>query len=585
MKKTDAKPIDDKDLPVYIADELDPDSPNIEAAIISEAADAATGKPPESAIRKAITGAFDACGPTWLTGWMFDPEHPEQACNLVILADGVVVGRGRAELYRRDLEGAGIGDGKHAFKILIPLALFDGVSRQVEIREESTNQLLAGSPQEFSGIYTHFNQINLNGAGIQGSFSLIHEELTVDKVLMFEHGEVVAEGDCWVKTSESQWKEFYVPIPHDLFDGLPHSFAFRSADTEVYLGAWVGILPYSLTPENALLKYARQGMKAAVSNLAGFRYEALTQSIRKLSQHKTFDPEFDLSHTITQLYGAHQTLVKGPNESDKQFLPLTFPKHSLPKVSVVIPVHNKFYVTYHCLASLLVAPNNVTFEVIVVDDGSEDETINIPKLIDGVQYHRHDEAQGFIRACNFGASFANAEYVVLLNNDTEVTCGWLDELLATFEHFDHVGMAGAKLLYPDGRLQEAGGVVWSNANPWNYGRGANPQDPRYCYARQTDYLSGACIMLPTKLWNDIGGFSERYLPAYFEDTDLAFQVRARGFKTVYAPLSQVIHFEGVSNGVSITSGIKRFQEINRPKFKSQWGSVCRETVKKGLTSN
>src|SRR3546814_19227182 len=77
----------------------------------------------------------------------------------------------------------------------------------------------------------------------------------------------------------------------------------------------------------------------------------------------------------------------------------------------------------------------------------------------------------------------------MLNNDTEVTRHWLDELLWTFEHFDGVGMVGAKLIYPNGRLQEAGGIVWNTGDPWNYGRNANPHDPRFNYARQTDYLS------------------------------------------------------------------------------------------------
>ena len=142
-------------------------------------------------------------------------------------------------------------------------------------------------------------------------------------------------------------------------------------------------------------------------------------------------------------------------------------------------------------------------------------------------------------------------------------------------------MAGAKLLYPDGTLQEAGGVVWNTANPWNYGRQANPYDPRFCYARQTDYLSGACVMLPLSLWQEIGGFSETYVPAYFEDTDLAFQVRDRGYKTVYVPFSQVIHYEGISNGISVESGIKRFQEVNRPKFKARWGAACRNNGEEG----
>jgi len=163
----------------------------------------------------------------------------------------------------------------------------------------------------------------------------------------------------------------------------------------------------------------------------------------------------------------------------------------------------------------------------------------------------------------------------MLNNDTEVTPGWLDELVAAIENFEGVGMVGAKLLYPDGHLQEAGGIVWSNGDPWNYGRNANARDPRYNYARQVDYLSGACVMLRKSLWDKIGGFDMHFAPAYFEDTDLAFRVRDQGLKTVYVPHCKVIHFEGVSSGTSVSGGMKRFQEINRPKFKSRWSQAFR----------
>ena len=169
-----------------------------------------------------------------------------------------------------------------------------------------------------------------------------------------------------------------------------------------------------------------------------------------------------------------------------------------------------------------------------------------------------------------GANSPCGRYIVMLNNDTEVTLGWIDELLHVFEHFDDVGMAGAKLLYPNGTLQEAGGIVWSNGEPGNYGRNGNPHEPRYNYTRQVDYISGACLMLPTPLWIELGGFDEDFAPAYFEDTDLAFRIRERGLKTVYTPFSRVIHFEGISSGTSITSGAKRYQEINKPEFKKRW---------------
>ena len=180
-----------------------------------------------------------------------------------------------------------------------------------------------------------------------------------------------------------------------------------------------------------------------------------------------------------------------------------------------------------------------------------------------------------------------ASHIVFLNNDTEPTAHWLDELLAVFRNNDGVGLAGAKLIYGDGKLQEAGGIVWETGDPWNYGRGANPHEPRFSYTRQCDYVSGAAIMIDAGLWRDVGGFSREFMPAYFEDTDLAYKVRAAGKKVVFAPLAIVVHYEGLSNGTgeSPSNGLKRFQEINRPKFKRKWAAAFEGGGKVGVEAD
>ncbi|RZJ97677.1 MAG: glycosyltransferase, partial [Brevundimonas sp.] len=275
-------------------------------------------------------------------------------------------------------------------------------------------------------------------------------------------------------------------------------------------------------------------------------------------------------------------LVTGFDMVRAPYAPLSFPVHERPRVSVVVPAHNKFGVTYYCLSALLFASNRATFEVIVVDDGSSDETRQIEEIVSGIKVVRHESALGFVDACNDGVARASGDYVVLLNNDTEPTLGWLDEMLATFDNFDAVGIVGAKLVYPDGRLQEAGGIVWKTGDPWNYGRGGNAADPKFNYVRQADYLSGACIMLPTALWTKLGGLSEIYRPAYFEDTDLCFKVKAEGLKVVYNPFCVIYHFEGVSSGTDTASGMKRFQEVNRPTFKARWTELYKDNGPVGV---
>ncbi len=559
-------------------------SSDAQAAVAPPVVAAPTDDGFDDAPAAGISGSLDACGPRRISGWLYDARDADNRLDFEVLADGVPVADGMASHFRQDLLEAGIGDGKYSFDIPIPATLFDDQSHTIEVRELRTGFLLAGCPRTLRASRGVQGDMRLAGSALEGSCVLMDTTCDLDELELIDNGEVTIGGHAWLDRDVPGLVRFRVPVPRAAFDGRPHGFEVRLREDAVSLGSAAMVMPQHLTPEESLLRHAREGMKPALAVAAGFRYEALSRSLEALASEGS-RPGADLpgiAARISQLHMAHARLVRGFNAADTDFAPLAFPVVDHPVASIVIPIHNKFHVTYHCLLSLLVAPNRASFEVIIVDDGSKDDSIRVPELVSGIQYLRNEEAQGFILACNRGASVARGDYIVMLNNDTEVTAGWIDELLASFEHFDGVGMAGAKLLYPDGTLQEAGGIVWSSGNPWNYGRKANPADPRYCYARQADYLSGACVMLPRELWNDIGGFSETYIPAYFEDTDLAFQVRERGFKTVYTPFSQIIHFEGVSSGTSVSSGIKRFQEINRPKFKGRWIGACRNNGKEGV---
>ena len=246
------------------------------------------------------------------------------------------------------------------------------------------------------------------------------------------------------------------------------------------------------------------------------------------------------------------------------------PRFDHPEASIVIPVYNHLKDTLICLESIKASSPSAAYEVIVVDDGSSHRTMRSLSRIEGLTYVRNAQNQGFIGSCNRGASAARGEYLVFLNNDTVVCEGWLDALLATFRDIPEAGLAGAKLIYPDGRLQEAGGVIWRDASGWNYGRGDDPDHPRYNFVREVDYCSGACIMVPRALFERLGGFDRRYSPAYYEDTDLAFKIHEAGHKVIYQPMARIIHHEGLTSGTSLESGVKAYQLANQPKFQERW---------------
>ncbi|MCI0617525.1 glycosyltransferase, partial [bacterium] len=250
---------------------------------------------------------------------------------------------------------------------------------------------------------------------------------------------------------------------------------------------------------------------------------------------------------------------------------------SRPMTSIIIPVFNQVNYTRQCLdriRSSTISP----YELIIINNGSTDGTKEYLDSLQstGIKIQHLPENTGFVNACNQGAKLASGEYLVFLNNDTLPEDGWLEALISAAEKIPNVGAVGAKLLYPDGVLQEAGSLVFSDSTPWNYGKRDDPEKPQYNYIREAPYCSAACLLIRRKLFEQIGGFDERYSPAYWEDVDLAFEVRKRGLKVIYQPAARIVHFEGVTGGTDVNSGYKKYQVRNREIFREKWASELKQ---------
>jgi GT2 family glycosyltransferase len=243
-------------------------------------------------------------------------------------------------------------------------------------------------------------------------------------------------------------------------------------------------------------------------------------------------------------------------------------------VSIIIPCQNERRLTDACLGSLReTLPRGFEGEILVVDDASTDDT---PEALrqwmardPRVRVLRNDRNLGFVDSCNRAAREAWGELLIFLNNDVVLLPGWLAPLLRLFRDFPQAGAAGGKLIFPDGTLQEAGGVVFRDGSAMNVGRGETDLEaPLLNFVREVDYCSGALLATPRALFKELGGFDPLYRPGYYEDTDYCFKLRSRGYRVYYQPESAVVHREGAT--AVRPGGMKESQMSNRAKFVAQW---------------
>ena len=326
-------------------------------------------------------------------------------------------------------------------------------------------------------------------------------------------------------------------------------------------------LELELKKTKRLLQMTERDLEQTRAELAGIRNSRKWQLAEKLSRliprKKAPAAPAEVPYTGTTVLGTVRTPLQQPDITPERTGVLTAadypmlqaPVYEVPKVSIIIPVYNQFEFTYHCVESILENTGNIPYEILIADDCSTDLTQQITEILPGVRHIRNEHNLRFLLNCNNAAKYAKGQYILLLNNDTQVMENWLAPLIYLMESDPAIGMVGSKLIYPDGRLQEAGGIIWSDGTGWNFGNRQNPALPEFNYVKEADFISGAAIMLSKTLWDTLGGFDEHFVPSYCEDSDLAFQVRKAGYKVMYQPQSVVVHFEGVSNGTDTGAGL------------------------------
>jgi len=506
-------------------------------------------------------GSFDGIIDGVAEGWAHWIGGTEEPARVELWAQGHLHAVGLANLYRHDLAKAEIQQGHCAFRLPLPQDLPPGEKFDFTIKIAGSGADLAGGPQAYTAPDMRIKARLLELRGTVFACEITAETHWGGGLHVLLDGVLVGRielGEFLPNTSRA----FEIPLPLSAFDGRAAWVRLADAPSGAALADAAVQLPTVSTPEDALRRYARD-FPGFMSAMAGRRHESLRKQFSTAG--RVLSPE---AHA--QIGRAYDAVLAGFSSKDLVRSSLAFPDVENPLVSIVIPVYNHVEVTYNCLASLLLAPNLASFEVILVDDGSTEQREALARLISGVTLLRNEETLGFVRSCNRGAAAMRGQYVVILHNDTEVTSSWLDELLHVFKIFPAAGLVGSKLLYPDGRLQQAGGFI-ARDQCGSHGHRNNSHESQYNYTRKTDYVSSTAMMMPRAVWQELGGFDEYFAPAYYEDADLAMRVQQSGRKVYYCPFSEVIHFEGQSSGVwAVGEDNKRYQSANDKKFRTRW---------------
>lgn len=253
--------------------------------------------------------------------------------------------------------------------------------------------------------------------------------------------------------------------------------------------------------------------------------------------------------------------------------------------SIIIPVFNNLTYTKNCIDSIINSKiNRIPIELIIINNASTDGSIEyLNDLAEKkmIKLINNDENLPFAVACNQGAKVAAGKYLVFLNNDTQVTNGWLISLNNIFTNEDKVAIQGVKLLYPNNSVQHCGivyGYLKKNLLAHYHIYLSVPHNSeRVNISREYQMVTGACLAIRTSIFNELGAFDENYFFGH-EDLDLCLKARKAGYKVWYNADSVVYHYESMTKKSINIKDYDRFfnapdgnDDKNNTYFHSKWG--------------
>lgn len=240
-----------------------------------------------------------------------------------------------------------------------------------------------------------------------------------------------------------------------------------------------------------------------------------------------------------------------------------------PRVSVIVPTFNDAEMTIACVEAVADSTIVANCECIVIDDGSDPEVVAALSEVSGIELIRKPENGGYSSAVATGVHAARGDYLFLHNNDAEVLPNTLEALVDELDQNSDIGAAGCLVIDAELRVQEAGCAVFTGGFAHQLGHGESPLNWKFRYPRDVDYCSAVGLMIGRKTWDEVGGYSAEFEPAYYEDADLCMKVTHSGKRVRFLPPAALLHNEGSSHGRSL-HGIKAYQYRNRRLFAEKW---------------
>lgn len=263
------------------------------------------------------------------------------------------------------------------------------------------------------------------------------------------------------------------------------------------------------------------------------------------------------------------TLIQLPVDYIPQPLPVCG-QH--PRASLIIPCEGKLSQLHHCLAAISASGDKAPFEVIVVFNGSEEILTQELKSYGIHCVQSREENLRPFQSLNLGAAEARGDFLVFLTSNIQVQSGWLDALLDTFEGQQQAGLVGSRVIFPNGRQKEAGGIVFQDGSVWSYGQLDDPYQPEYSYLREPDFFTETSLAIERTLFKRLGGFDINYSSSCYGNADLAFRIRVTGYRVYYQPWSRVIDCGSNSTGQDLGVCTNKISDLDIDKhiFIDRW---------------